>query len=731
MNAENIGTTKKGIYIIENNSTKFAENVPEFCGGETIGVYAGGDHSFIVCINNASTEDLNEYIVKLENEGYKRCFSNTIENNIFYSYQNGKNIIYVYRIDTLNSVKLIAEPYYSFAYSENEKNTATPAIITSSVCDRNYYIHLPDNRLVIIDGGWRIEDWSRYEPYELINGMYEEMKEICGSEKEVIVPLWILTHAHTDHCRVLEYLYRMPFADSIKIERILFNFPDESNLCETEKIPDEKLEEERNNFRCWHEKAGKDYPYEDIFYNCPFTVYDTYRYDRICRNAINNYSAVKIKAHSGMKFSFSGMDFEVLHTPDDDMPSVYTNQNDASLVIKNSYCGSTILWLGDMGVLPGNSCMQMYPNYIKCDAVQVSHHGWGSASKEFFELQEPKILFWNNSEFGFRYADKNQGYGKTESSTILYNMPSVKKNYFCNTIKMQYVDLPFSIKEKGIEICENVLIPSSTSDSTFIIRLKNGKLIIINGGCRREMQNRYGKAALAKEFYEELKRISGTETVFVVAWLLTDMNPDNNCFLSEFCAQEYNDRIKIENCIYNFPDTDLFDFNADKAEILSFRDEICSLNSNHIIPENGAKIEFEDFSIKPIYTPKGKKFTSLRDATTVYVIDILDKKIIFTGNMNDRISREIINYDKELKCDIVQIANHGYDDGGVLEFYKRCNADYNIWNCSEYAYRFFSPDMGYGKTEVSTEIYNSVKSQNNYFCNKITPNIIVLSKGDN
>ena len=105
--------------------------------------------------------------------------------------------------------------------------------------------------------------------------------------------------------------------------------------------------------------------------------------------------------------------------------------------------------------------------------------------------------------------------------------------------------------------------------------------------------------------------------------------------------------------------------------------------------------------------------------------------MIFTGNMNDRISREIINYDKELKCDIVQIANHGYDDGGVLEFYKRCNADYNIWNCSEYAYRFFSPDMGYGKTEVSTEIYNSVKSQNNYFCNKITPNIIVLSKGDN
>ena len=83
----------------------------------------------------------------------------------------------------------------------------------------------------------------------------------------------------------------------------------------------------------------------------------------------------------------------------------------------------------------------MYREQLKCDAVQVSHHGWGSASEEFFNLLSPKILLWNNSEFGFRYADKYQGYGKTKSSTDLYNMPCVKSNYFCNTIKMQYVDL--------------------------------------------------------------------------------------------------------------------------------------------------------------------------------------------------------------------------------------------------------------------------------------------------
>ncbi|MBO5211263.1 MAG: hypothetical protein J6B80_04975, partial [Clostridia bacterium] len=488
MKDKNIGIISNGVYLID--KVGFANNVPAFFGGKNEGVFAGGDNSFIVCIKNALYKDITDYATKLEKQGYSKIFENKIGDNIFYSYKNNDNLVFVYYIEALKSVRLIVEPYYSFSYNEPFENIVKPCVITSSACDRNYYIRLPNNKLVVIDGGWRIEDRSRYEPQELLYEMYKEMVEICQSE-EVRVPLWIITHAHNDHAKVLELLYKMPFADKFNIDRILYNFPDDEHLKEKLQVPDEKIIESENNLKKWHNMAGKDYPYEDIFYNCPFPVYETIGYENICRKAFKQYGAVNIKAHDGMRFDMSGVVFEVLHTPDDDMPTIYENMNDTSLVIKMTYENSVTIWLGDMGVIPGDSCIEMYGDYLKCDAVQVSHHGWGSASWEFFKLLNPSILLWNNSEFGFQYADKYQGYGKTESSTRLFNMPCVKQNYFCNTIKMQYIDLPFEFYEDDNKKAKNKLLVSAASDRTFMLRLGDGKLIMINGGWREEAWNRY------------------------------------------------------------------------------------------------------------------------------------------------------------------------------------------------------------------------------------------------
>lgn len=726
MQEKNIGRTENSVYIIENGASLFAKNVPAFSGGVTEGIFADGDGGFIVCIKDADLSSLLNYTRQLEEKGYSKIFDNVIGENRFFSYADGNNLIYVYRIGALNSVKLIAEPFYQFSYNEPFKSVAKPAVITSSVCDRNYYIRLPDNKLVIIDGGWRIEDWSRYEPYTLLKAMYEEMKEICGSQDTVSVPLWIVTHAHTDHVRVLEFLYQMPFADKIVIDRILYNFPDESHLDDEPDIPAEAVAEAQKRLNEWHEKAGKDFPYEDIFYNCPFPVYDPPHYDEICRAAFARYNAVKIKAHDGMKFDMAGVEFNILHTPDDDMPTIYKNMNDTSLVIKMSYKGSSVLWLGDMGVVPGDSCIQMYSEQLKCDAVQVSHHGWGSASEEFFNLLSPKILLWNNSEFGFRYADKYQGYGKTKSSTDLYNMPCVKSNYFCNTIKMQYVDLPFTFKEKQGEESDYRLIASGASDQAFMIRLKNGKLIIINGGWRKEMWDKYDHSTLAHNLFKEMQALSGTEKVTVATWFIADADPNSNRFLLEFNKGEYAGRLKIENFIYNFPDINEIRCLDNRNDVSDFIDLIPSLLGNHIIAEKGKKLHFELFEAKVLYAPDNEGFETLRDATSVFMLEINGKKLIFTGNMTDRISRIILNSGDELDCDAVQVANHGLDNGGVLEFYSRCNAEIILWNCSEYAYRFFNPKQGYGKSAVSTAVYNQGNHRNNYFCDKITPEILLL-----
>lgn len=715
MKEKNIGIISNGVYIIDKYG--FPKNVPAFTGGDSEGIFAGGDNSFIDCINNALIDDIIDYINILEQKGYTKIFENKIGKNIFYSYKNESNIIYVYYIAALKSVKLIAEPFYEFSYSEPFEDIVKPAVITSSACDRNYYIRLPNNKLVVIDGGWRIEDRSRYTEQELLFEMYKEMVEVCQSE-QVNVPLWIITHAHNDHAKVLELLYKMPFADKFNIDRILYNFPDDVHLQEKLQVADELLKETEKNLNDWHKNAGKDYPYEDIFYNCPFPVYETIGYENVCRKAFKNYNAVNIKAHDGMRFQLSGVVFEVLHTPDDDMPTIYKNMNDTSLVIKMSYENSDTIWLGDMGVIPGDSCIEMYGDYLKCNAVQVSHHGWGSASWEFFKLLNPEILLWNNSEFGFQYADKYQGYGKTESSTRLYNMPCVKQNYFCNTIKMQYIDLPYSFEADESSEAQCKLLVSAAGDRTFMVKLSDSKLIMINGGWRKEMWDRYDHEKLLGNLFNEMQKFAGTENVTVAAWIITDAEfNDNNQFLANFKESNFTDKIKIENLVYNFPNT------GDKE----FTQKIGTISANHITPQTGDIFKLGEADLKILYAPKDGNFDSLRDASTVVMLSLRDEKIVFTGNMTDRISREILEGGTDIECSILQVANHGLENSGVLEFYQKCNAKINIWNTSEYAYRFFNPDEGYEKSKVSTAVYNFEHCKRNYFCDRITPQIIPLS----
>lgn len=673
-----IGFVDNGVYKITADGT-WACDVPEFTGGEYDGIYSDGDKSFIVCFNRVNTNDIINYITVLVNKGYTMVFENIIGDNVFYSYKNEKNIIYFYYIKSTESAKLIAEPYYQFEYNVSFENKVKPAVITSSACDRNYYILLPNNTIVVIDGGWRVEDWSQSTPEALIYSMYKEMSEICGSDT-VTVPLWIITHAHSDHGKVIEYLHTMPYADKFKIDRILYNFPDSYLLGREEVTSKEILDSKINE---WHEKAGIDFPYEDIFYNCPFPVPSTINYEIVLREAFAKYNAVKIKAHDGMKFDMSGVIFEVLHTPDDDMPTTYNNMNDTSLVIKMTYEGSNVLWLGDMGVLPGDSCIKMYGDYLKCDAVQVSHHGWGSASWEFFKLLNPSILLWNNSEFGFQYADKYQGYGKTESSTRLFNMPCVKQNYFCNTIKMQYINLPFEFLDDENEKAENKLLVSAASDRTFMLKLSDGRLIVVNGGWREEAWNRYNHDDLMKKLFGEMQYFAGSDTVQIAAYIMTDEKNDNQ-FLHNLDSANFRNKVEIENIIS---------------------------------ASNGNDFYFGEAKIKILYA---------KNKNMVVKITLNGKEIIFTGNMTDEISKEILQSGQSLKCDIVQIANHGYNDCGVFEFYEKTGAEIGVWNTSEYAYRFFNKTEGYEKSEVSTRVYNLESFKKHYFCDRILPQIIPL-----
>lgn len=725
-----IGHIENGYYVVTqpvglvSNYKKWPQNIPSFDDGVYDGLYSGGDGCIIACINNSEKKHIQNYITKLKNLGYSELYKNMINKNLFYTYSNGLNLIYFYLIENLKTVKVIAEPFYEYSVCTEEKNIVKPAIIASSVCDRNFYVRLPDNSLVVIDGGWRVEDWYIYDHFDLMQKMYDEMRSILGVVNTVHIPLWIVTHPHTDHVRVLETLYKTDIKDKFIIDRILFNFPADNHIFDFDEATQEQYAQMNENFKKWHSEAGIKFPYDRIFYNCPFRVYDSVRYDLECRKFFEEYSATKIKAHDGMKFSLSGVDFEVLHTSDDDMPTIFKVINDTSLIIKMTYKNSSMLWLGDMGPVPSESCAKMYGKALKCDAMQVAHHGWGAATPEFYEFSKPSVLFWNNSEFGFKYADKRQGYGKTKTSTALYNMECVKKNVFCNRIRPTFAYLPIKISDSIEKNKNNCIISvSAISDRIIMMRLPNGKLIIFDGGWRKEDWDDYDHSSLLTGLYNEMCELAGNTNVTVALWAISNTYAHNNRFLECLYSTAFFQNIDIEKIVYNF---------ADNSNKLDFSDlpKNYSRDLISVFKKTGAKLFVAEtdmsFSLDGVsvnvmcagsFDPE-----IIADTSVIYKVDYQGSVFLYTGDMTDKISKIILEkYKNSLKCDVVQIANHGWENCGLVDFYKECNAELQIWNNSEYGYQFFRKNDGYRKNKVSTEIFNLKNCKLNVFCNQVKP----------
>ena len=730
-----IGHVQNGVYVITEdianikNGTRWAKDVPACTGGNFGGVYSSGDGSFVVCIDECKRQDLLDYVCRLEQLGYTKYSESEMAANLFFTYENGENYVFAYYIESTSSIRIIAEPFYKYVDVTPEKNLVKPAVIASSACDRNFYVRLPDNTLVVIDGGWRIEDRSRYDYADLFEQMYEEMREILGGAEIINVSLWIITHAHSDHAKVLELLYTLPLAQKFRITQILYNFPCNRHLADRgEATSPEQYKEMQENLDRWHREAGVKFSYERIFYNCPFRVYDTQKYENVCRDAFQKYGAIQIKAHDGMRLNLSGVLFEVIHTQEDDMPALFDNNNNISIAIKMTYRGSSMLWIGDMCEIPSDSCVRMYGDFLKSDGLQVSHHGWNAATPEFYDAVKPSVLFWSNSEFGFKYADKRQGYRKTKPSTDLYHMDCVKKNFFCNQIDMAYIEIPVKIEEEIPDQADCQIFASGESDRIFLIRTPENKLIVVDGGWRREAWEDFGRDCLIGRLYEEMARIVREKTVTVAAWFLTNSYLHNTRFLEEYSNTEVADRIKIERIICNYPLAECYDDYDNGRADSAFPEQLFARTGAEIVIAHMADtFEIGPVSAKILYAPDEGRFANVADSSLVFKLMYRGQSMIFTGDMTDRISRLLLQRCREeLPCEVVQVANHGWNNCGVVEFYEACGAHVQLWNNSEYGYRFFRRDEGYQKTEVSTKVYRLNTCERNVFCDCVSAQRVIF-----
>ena len=207
----------------------------------------------------------------------------------------------------------------------------------------SYVIETPDGKTVVIDGG---HDCS--EDAEQLNKLI--------SERGGKVALWLFTHAHNDHYGALFNMLKNNDKLDFEIEKMMFSFPETEWLKEIEG-------------------GGSYQPC------CEFLA------------QLESHGIKYSELEAGTVIECGGMTFEIINNCKNYKD--YSSVNDTSIVILAHFPKRDVLFLGDLAVNGGNYLLEHFnAAKIRCDIVQMAHHGQGGVDKNFYERVQPKICLY-------------------------------------------------------------------------------------------------------------------------------------------------------------------------------------------------------------------------------------------------------------------------------------------------------------------------------------------------
>lgn len=326
---------------------KLFNSFPAF-SGECIGTFDCRENCFLKLYRNTEKSDFENYLNILSDNGFELLERNEINGNIFAAVTNGIQV---------NLLYTPCDGELRITACENDLTPCFEKTECSGSCQTTFYAFENDQTLIDCgmcllvqcpDYSFFIVDSGHYFQFNDNDRIHKLMRERTPDGQKIVINGWLITHGHTDHIsKLIDFLKYN--TDDVIIEGFY------QNLLPSDYPNDEWNHEEK-------EMAEK------LF------------------KVLESYPAPVYKLHTGMRFYIRNLAFTVLSTHEDIYPDFIEDYNDSSCAVMMEAENSKVFIPGDAAVAAGAKLEKRFGETLKCDVVQVAHHGHTGLSRHCYEL---------------------------------------------------------------------------------------------------------------------------------------------------------------------------------------------------------------------------------------------------------------------------------------------------------------------------------------------------------
>ncbi|MBQ9544425.1 MAG: hypothetical protein IJV00_04785 [Clostridia bacterium] len=334
-------------------SAPLPENLPVIPGADETNYADCSDGFYAVSYQYFDPEQFTEYLGEFEKAGFEKLCENAVGDTRSAVFTDGTTEVHAYYLYDSEVIRVVFGPlgYGVPREEESVEGSASLTLLPLKQFGLSMIFTLPDGRFVVVDGGQQSES----------RNLVKYLAENAPEEEMPVVAAWFFTHAHPDHTYAFFGVRDPSLYQQITVENFVFNFP-----C--------------------------------------LDVYERYEPDCIAqtKNVRDTISfcfpdAKIIKPHTGDQMKLGGLTVDFLMTQEDLAPYSLSDFNSSSLVMRFALAGTTVMVTGDMSEANFALVNANYsPEDLKCDILQVPHHGW-NRNKRFFESVDAEIVFIPNN----------------------------------------------------------------------------------------------------------------------------------------------------------------------------------------------------------------------------------------------------------------------------------------------------------------------------------------------